>query len=166
MRNEIWTDSVSSRTLFWAAPALRVLCVLWFWKGSLFAWQSDNPTIMSSDTKTLSAEVVLGFLEEAEPWRLLSPQFPSKVGGRPAWLNHRGLPSLPELECGICRLPMAFLLQVSGPVNRWGFRTRPRISHITWGVGVTRCTHFYIRVLSLKFFLVSFIIKIDKVLMT
>ena len=62
-----------------------------------------------------SAEVVLGFLEETEPWRLLSPQFPSKVGGKPAWLSQSGLPSLPGLECEICRLPMAFLLQVSGP---------------------------------------------------
>nr|XP_046240241.1 programmed cell death protein 2 [Scatophagus argus] len=64
-----------------------------------------------------SAEVVLGFLEEAEPWRLLSPQFPSKVGGKPAWLSERGLPSLPELECEICHLPMAFLLQVYAPIS-------------------------------------------------
>uniref|UniRef100_A0A3Q3WXJ0 MYND-type domain-containing protein n=1 Tax=Mola mola TaxID=94237 RepID=A0A3Q3WXJ0_MOLML len=64
-----------------------------------------------------SAEVVLGFLEEAESWCLLSPQFPSKVGGRPAWLGQRGLPSLPELECEICRLPMAFLLQVYAPIS-------------------------------------------------
>lgn len=68
---------------------------------------------MSGDTNASSAEVVLGFLEEAEPWRLQSPQFPSKVGGKPAWLSQRGLPSLPGLECEICRLPMAFLLQVS-----------------------------------------------------
>lgn len=64
-----------------------------------------------------SAEVVLGFLEEAEPWRLRSPQFPSKVGGKPAWLSQRGLPSLPGLECEICRLPMAFLLQVYAPIS-------------------------------------------------
>ncbi|XP_035538005.1 programmed cell death protein 2 isoform X2 [Morone saxatilis] len=64
-----------------------------------------------------SAEVVLGFLEEAEPWRLLSPQFPSKVGGKPAWLSQKGLPSLPGLDCEICRLPMAFLLQVYAPIS-------------------------------------------------
>ncbi|CAJ1048884.1 programmed cell death protein 2 [Xyrichtys novacula] len=64
-----------------------------------------------------SSEVVLGFLEEAEPWRLLSPQFPSKVGGKPAWLSQGGLPSLPRLECEICRLPMAFLLQVYAPIS-------------------------------------------------
>ncbi|XP_038557192.1 programmed cell death protein 2 [Micropterus salmoides] len=64
-----------------------------------------------------SAGVVLGFLEEAEPWRLLSPQFPSKVGGKPAWLSQRGLPAQPELECEICHLPMAFLLQVYAPIS-------------------------------------------------
>lgn len=72
---------------------------------------------MSGSSDKLSAEVVLGFLEDAEPWRLLSPQFPSKVGGKPAWLSLRGLPDLPELECEMCRLPLVFLLQVSGV---WG----------------------------------------------
>ncbi|XP_057688809.1 programmed cell death protein 2 [Corythoichthys intestinalis] len=61
-------------------------------------------------------EVVLGFLDDAEPWRLRSPQFPSKVGGKPAWLCQRGPPSLSRLECETCRLPMAFLLQVYAPI--------------------------------------------------
>ncbi|KAF1392991.1 hypothetical protein PFLUV_G00033770 [Perca fluviatilis] len=72
---------------------------------------------MSGDSKLSSAEVVLGFLEEAEPWRLLSPQFPSKVGGKPAWLSQTGLPSPAGLECEKCRLPMAFLLQVYAPIS-------------------------------------------------
>ncbi|TNN56291.1 Programmed cell death protein 2 [Liparis tanakae] len=67
---------------------------------------------MSGDPSRSSVEVDLGFLEEAEPWRLLSPQFPSKVGGKPAWLSQTGLPPEPGLECDICRLPLAFLLQV------------------------------------------------------
>ncbi|CAL8243494.1 unnamed protein product [Lota lota] len=62
-------------------------------------------------------EVVLGFVEEAEPWELRSPQFPSKVGGKPAWLGYRDVPSLPGLECDICQLPMAFLLQVYAPIS-------------------------------------------------
>lgn len=70
--------------------------------------------MMSVDKGSTPPEVVLGFLEEAKQWRLLPPQFPSKVGGRPAWLSQRNLPSPPELECDVCRLPMAFLLQVSG----------------------------------------------------
>uniref|UniRef100_H3DJY4 Programmed cell death 2 n=1 Tax=Tetraodon nigroviridis TaxID=99883 RepID=H3DJY4_TETNG len=64
-----------------------------------------------------ASEVVLGFLEEPKQWRLLPDQFPSKVGGRPAWLGQRALPSLPELECEMCRLPMAFLLQVYAPIS-------------------------------------------------
>ncbi|KAM9410681.1 programmed cell death protein 2 [Pholidichthys leucotaenia] len=64
-----------------------------------------------------SLETVLGFLEEAEPWRLRSPQFPSKVGGKPAWLSQTCLPSLPGLECEICRLPLVFLLQVYAPIS-------------------------------------------------
>ncbi|KAF3832506.1 hypothetical protein F7725_026171 [Dissostichus mawsoni] len=72
---------------------------------------------MSGGRSLSSEEVVLGFLEEVEPWRLLAPQFPSKVGGRPAWLSRTGLPSLPGLQCEMCRLPMAFLLQVYGPIS-------------------------------------------------
>ncbi|KAM8877160.1 programmed cell death protein 2 isoform 2-T2 [Synchiropus picturatus] len=64
-----------------------------------------------------SVEVDLGFLEEADPWRLRSPQFPSKVGGKPAWLSQSGLPPVSELQCQKCRLPMAFLLQVYAPVS-------------------------------------------------
>lgn len=60
--------------------------------------------------------VVLGFLEEAEHWRLRSPQFPSKVGGRPAWLSQLQLPAPAELLCERCRLPLGFLLQVYAPV--------------------------------------------------
>lgn len=64
-----------------------------------------------------SGEVVLGFVEEVEPWRLLAPQFPSKVGGKPAWLSQRGAPTVSELECESCHLPMVFLLQVYAPFS-------------------------------------------------
>ncbi|KAL6113246.1 pdcd2 [Pungitius sinensis] len=72
---------------------------------------------MSGDPGPSSVKVDLGFLEEAEPWRLLSAQFPSKVGGKPAWLSQKSPPSLPGLECEKCRLPMAFLLQVYAPIS-------------------------------------------------
>ncbi|XP_049574402.1 programmed cell death protein 2 [Syngnathus scovelli] len=64
-----------------------------------------------------SSDVVLGFLDDAEPWRLRSPQFPSKVGGKPAWLCQRGPPALARLECETCSLPMAFLVQVYAPIT-------------------------------------------------
>ncbi|MCI4376278.1 hypothetical protein PGIGA_G00186830 [Pangasianodon gigas] len=60
--------------------------------------------------------VVLGFLEEAEPWQLASAQFPSKVGGRPAWLSQLNLPTVAELVCEKCQLPTVFLLQVYAPI--------------------------------------------------
>ncbi|XP_077139378.1 programmed cell death protein 2 isoform X4 [Ranitomeya variabilis] len=65
----------------------------------------------------------IGFLQECEPWRMLSPQFPSKVGGRPAWLGEVGLPGLERLQCGVCMKPLAFLLQVYAPCTGSFHRT-------------------------------------------
>ena len=62
-------------------------------------------------------EVELGFMEEAEdPEQLTTPHFPSKVGGKPAWLDNARLPRSEDTECGACRKPMTFLLQVYAPV--------------------------------------------------
>ncbi|KAG7333943.1 hypothetical protein KOW79_002350 [Hemibagrus wyckioides] len=72
---------------------------------------SENRTDSERETG-----VVLGFLEEAEPWQLASAQFPSKVGGRPAWLSQLNLPSAAELECEKCQHPTVFLLQVYAPI--------------------------------------------------
>ena len=45
-------------------------------------------------------EVELGFVEEAEdPEQLTSPHFPSKVGGKPAWLDNAHLPRPEDTEC-------------------------------------------------------------------
>ncbi|XP_063306450.1 programmed cell death protein 2 [Pelobates fuscus] len=59
--------------------------------------------------------VELGFVQEAESLRLLSPHFPSKAGGRPAWLGEVGVPGPESLQCGLCQKPLAFLLQVYAP---------------------------------------------------
>ena len=62
-------------------------------------------------------EVELGFVETPEDLQLLtSPHFPSKVGGKPAWLDHVHLPSPEDIACGSCQKPMTFLLQVYAPV--------------------------------------------------
>ncbi|XP_024600653.1 programmed cell death protein 2 isoform X2 [Neophocaena asiaeorientalis asiaeorientalis] len=58
----------------------------------------------------------LGFVEAAPAWRLRSDQFPSKVGGRPAWLGAAGLPGPAGLACALCGRPLAFLLQVYAPL--------------------------------------------------
>lgn len=60
--------------------------------------------------------VELGFAEEAAAWRLRSEQFPSKVGGRPAWLGLAALPGPRALACARCGRPLAFLLQVYAPL--------------------------------------------------
>lgn len=60
--------------------------------------------------------VELGFAEEAPAWRLRSEQFPSKVGGRPAWLGLAGMPGPGALACARCGRPLAFLLQVYAPL--------------------------------------------------
>ncbi|XP_063773706.1 programmed cell death protein 2 isoform X2 [Pseudophryne corroboree] len=67
--------------------------------------------------------VELGFLQESESWRLLSPQFPSKAGGRPAWLGEAGVPGPEALQCGVCGKPLAFLLQVYAPCTGSFHRT-------------------------------------------
>ncbi|XP_060061177.1 programmed cell death protein 2 [Erinaceus europaeus] len=58
----------------------------------------------------------LGFAEEAPAWRLRREQFPSKVGGRPAWLGEAGLPGPGALACALCGRPPALVLQLYAPL--------------------------------------------------
>ncbi|KAM9608657.1 programmed cell death protein 2 isoform 1-T1 [Morphnus guianensis] len=68
----------------------------------------------------MAAGVELGFAAAAAgpggAWRLRSACFPSKVGGRPAWLGEAGLPGPAALRCGRCQQPCAFLLQLYAPL--------------------------------------------------
>lgn len=86
----------------------------------LFRLRMETTT---SDTSKKETGVALGFVEEADTWQLRSPQFPSKVGGRPAWLSLSDFPSLPDMTCAKCELPTAFLLQVYAPIvsQDWSF---------------------------------------------
>ena len=80
--------------------------------------ESDKQSEMAnSENPILNKETVLGVLEEAEAWQLQSSQFPSKVGGKPAWLSQTNLPCLPDSACDKCQLPTAFLLQVYAPIT-------------------------------------------------
>ena len=55
----------------------------------------------------------LGFVEEvADPEKLTSPFFPSKVGGKPAWLDLLRVPSVDTLSCSKCGKPLISLLQI------------------------------------------------------
>lgn len=56
--------------------------------------------------------VDIGFLEEKENWLLHPRFFPSKVGGKPAWLDLKNLPSPKDLTCKKCNDPLIFLCQV------------------------------------------------------
>ncbi len=59
------------------------------------------------------SEIDLGFAEECEPWLLTNTYFPSKIGGRPAWLNLENLPMPDDIKCSKCNESLAFLCQVS-----------------------------------------------------
>ncbi|KAK3090406.1 hypothetical protein FSP39_011610 [Pinctada imbricata] len=59
--------------------------------------------------------VELGFVEEADENDLTSHNFPSKVGGKPAWLSLSNLPSPDQVTCLICGDVMIFLMQVYAP---------------------------------------------------
>lgn len=56
--------------------------------------------------------VDLGFLEECAPWLLTNTYFPSKVGGKPAWLELDHIPQLDQMKCRMCQEVMVFLCQV------------------------------------------------------
>ena len=60
--------------------------------------------------------VELGFVEEVgNLCSLTSPFFPSKVGGKPAWLARCSLPDPESLSCKNCEKTLVFLLQVYVP---------------------------------------------------
>ncbi|XP_058804604.1 programmed cell death protein 2 isoform X1 [Phymastichus coffea] len=57
----------------------------------------------------------IGFAEECEPWRLESRFFPSKIGGKPAWLDLQNIPNTEQLQCNYCKNPCIFLCQIYAP---------------------------------------------------
>lgn len=60
-------------------------------------------------------QIDIGFVEKCEPWKLESRFFPNKVGGKPAWLDLKDLPSAKHVECKICKNPCTFLCQIYAP---------------------------------------------------
>lgn len=54
----------------------------------------------------------IGFLEEKSNWLLHPRFFPSKVGGKPAWLDLKNIPNPSQLTCKKCSDPLIFLCQV------------------------------------------------------
>ncbi|RIA89022.1 programmed cell death protein 2 [Glomus cerebriforme] len=58
--------------------------------------------------------VELGFAEPPES-PLIAENFPSKVGGRPAWLNPEHILFAEQVRCGVCCKPMILLVQLYTP---------------------------------------------------
>lgn len=54
----------------------------------------------------------LGFLDDCEPYLLTNRYFPSKVGGKPAWLELANMPGADRLQCPKCSQLMVFFAQV------------------------------------------------------
>lgn len=61
--------------------------------------------------------VDLGFIEESPGWKLQSRFFPSKVGGKPAWLDLQNIPEKTELKCSKCTKPSVLLCQIYAPID-------------------------------------------------
>ena len=77
-----------------------------------------------SDVET---KVDLGFVSApSHPLRLTRAYFPSKVGGRPSWLNPLHLPPPSSLTCPLCGDVFVFLLQLYAPL-----RDIPHLFHRT-----------------------------------
>ena len=67
---------------------------------------------------TEGQSVDLGFVEKVGKLEsLCSFFFPSKVGGKPSWLDFENLPVSNLLLCNECKKPMIFLLQVYAPLS-------------------------------------------------
>ncbi|XP_023012957.2 zinc finger protein RP-8 [Leptinotarsa decemlineata] len=57
----------------------------------------------------------LGYMDECKPWQVESRLFPSKAGGKPAWLDLENLPPVERLLCKKCGKTMIFLCQIYAP---------------------------------------------------
>ncbi|GAB5354341.1 hypothetical protein AAMO2058_000110500 [Amorphochlora amoebiformis] len=66
-----------------------------------------------------STGILLGFVEDKNDisYPLTAPYFPSKVGGKPAWLNLSEIPFVGS--CRECKKALSFLLQVYAPREEW-----------------------------------------------
>lgn len=70
------------------------------------------------------SSVMLGTIDKdltVDPFLLTSRFFPSKVGGKPAWLDLKHIPEASELICSKCNIPLVFLCQLYAPIDEPDF---------------------------------------------
>jgi len=79
----------------------------------------DDGSDGSDEASEETTGVTLGFLDDPEDAaELCSAAFPSKAGGKPAWLDLERLPAKEAVACGACGVQMVLLLQVHAPLSR------------------------------------------------
>lgn len=70
------------------------------------------------ESKDERGVLTLGFVEDVEEERLLRREhFPSKVGGRVAWMDPKRIPDADRMKCPVCGVCMRFLLQLYCPLE-------------------------------------------------
>ena len=87
---------------------------------SLSSGREDNryKSSMATETSESGKRVDLGFVnDDCDPRLLKSHYFPSKVGGKPAWLSLNPIPPTDRLTCSKCSGQLVFLMQVYSPRN-------------------------------------------------
>lgn len=63
-------------------------------------------------------DIDLAFLEPLAPsWKFTSKYFPSKVGGRPAFLSLAPVIDAEQVTCSRCKQTMRFVLQIYAPID-------------------------------------------------
>lgn len=78
----------------------------------------DNKRTRGSRSNMAANSVDLGFVEKVDnPLTICSLFFPSKVGGKPSWLDLQDLPDSSILLCNECKKPLVFLMQLYSPVS-------------------------------------------------
>ena len=78
----------------------------------------DDDETAEAELSDVETAVDLGFVSPpSHLLRLTRAYFPSKVGGRPAWLNPQHIPTASQLTCAHCGDVMDFLLQLSAPIR-------------------------------------------------
>lgn len=67
---------------------------------------------------------MLGTIDKDSPvesFKLTSRFFPSKVGGKPAWLDLKHIPDASETTCLKCNVPLVFFCQLYAPIDEPDF---------------------------------------------